>query len=269
MVKLKIDNRVVEAEEGAVLIDVIRESGTEVPSMCYLKGNDHFTSCMVCVIRERNSDKLRPSCSVKVEEGMDIITLDDEIREARKTALELILSEHVGDCEAPCQITCPAHMDIPLMNRLLAAGKFSEALLVVKKDIALPAVLGRICPAPCEGACRRKPMDGAVSICLLKRYAGDHDLESEASWLPERAPSSGKNVAVVGAGPAGLAAAYHLSLLGHDCVVIDRNGSAGGSMRKEVPGDELPPEVLEREVALIRKAGVKFRPSGLGGSHGR
>jgi ferredoxin len=258
MVKLKIDGREIGVEQGAVLIDVIRENGTEVPSMCYLPGMDHFTSCMVCVVKERANGKLIPSCSLKAEEGMDIITWDDEIREARKTALDLMLSEHVGDCEAPCQVTCPAHMDIPLMNRLLAGGKFSEALQVVKKDIALPAVLGRICPAPCEGACRRKPMDGSVSICLLKRYAGDHDLEGVDPWQPERAISTGKKVAVLGAGPAGLAAAYHLSLHGHEVMVVDRNKKAGGSMRKEVPAGELPMEVLDREVEQIARAGVKF-----------
>ena len=258
MVKLKIDKKVVEAKEGAPLIDVIRGTGTEVPSMCYLEGMDHFTSCMVCVVKERNSGRLIPSCSRTVEEGLDIITLDHEIEEARKTALDLMLSEHVGDCEAPCQVTCPAHMDIPLMNRLLARGEFSGALQVVKKDIALPAVLGRICPAPCEGACRRKPMDGAVSICLLKRFAGDHDLAMESPWVPERVAATGKKVAVVGAGPAGLAAAYHLSLLGHDCVVLDRNSRAGGSLRKEVPREELPMEVLDNEIEGIKRAGVSF-----------
>jgi ferredoxin len=258
MVKLKIDNREIKAEQGATLINVIRGCGVEVPSMCYLEDMDHFTSCMICVVKERSSGKLIPSCSLKVEEGMDIISMDGEVREARKTALDLMLSEHVGDCEAPCQVTCPAHMDIPLMNRLLAKGKFSEALKVVKRDIALPAVLGRICPAPCEGACRRKPMDGAVSICLLKRFAGDHELEREIPWVPERATGTGKKVAVIGAGPAGLAAAYHLSLLGHDCVVLDRNSKAGGSIRKEVPPEELPMDVLDREVEQIARAGVTF-----------
>jgi NADPH-dependent glutamate synthase beta subunit-like oxidoreductase/ferredoxin len=259
MIKLKIDNREVEADEGTALIKVIRDGGTEVPSMCYLEDMDHFTSCMVCVVKEQSSGKLIPSCSRKAEDGMDIITMDDEVREARKTALELMLSEHVGDCEAPCQLTCPAHMDIPLMNRLLGQGKFSEALQVVKKDIALPAVFGRICPAPCEGACRRKPIDGAVSICLLKRYAGDHELEQNPPWIPERAPLTGKKVAVVGAGAAGLAAAYHLSLLGHECTVWDRNHTAGGSMRKEVTEDQLPGKVLDMEIDRISAAGVAFK----------
>lgn len=258
MVKLKIDHREVEVEAGMPLIKAIRETGVEVPSMCYLPGEEHFSSCMLCVVKDQATGNLIPSCSREVEEGMDIISDDGEVKEARKTALELLLSEHVGDCEAPCQVTCPAHMDIPVMNRLLAAGRFREALQVVKKDIALPAVLGRICPAPCEGACRRVPMDGAVSICLLKRFAGDHDLEQGEPWMPEMAPSTGKRVTIIGAGPAGLAAAWHLALRGHHCTVVDRNPVAGGSLRKEVNESELPGEVLDREIGLIQKAGVAF-----------
>jgi NADPH-dependent glutamate synthase beta subunit-like oxidoreductase len=258
MVKLKIDNRVVAAKEGAVLMEVIRGTGVEVPSMCYLEGEAHFTSCMVCVVKDRKSGKLIPSCSLSAEDGMDIVSGDEEVIAARKTALELLLSEHVGDCEAPCQVTCPAHMDIPLMNRLLARGEFDEALKVVKKDIALPAVLGRICQAPCEGACRRKGIDEAVSICLLKRYAGDADLAQDESWMPPKEDSSGKDVTVIGSGPAGLAAANHLALKGHRVVLIDRNKLAGGSLRKEVPAEELPMEVLDKEIELIRSTGVEF-----------
>ena len=259
MIKLKIDNRELEVEAGSVLIEVIRESGVEVPSMCYLKGLPHFSSCMVCVVKDRVSGKLLPSCSMGVQEGMDIISGDEEVLEARKTALELLLSEHVGDCEAPCQVTCPAHMDIPLMNRLLARGEFAEALKVVKKDIALPSVLGRICPAPCEGACRRKSIDEAVSICLLKRAAGDADLGLDHSWIPEKAPETGKKLSVIGAGPAGLAAAWHLVLRGHGVRLIDRHDRAGGSLL-QLGEDELPAEILQKELALLKRAGVVFQP---------
>ena len=259
MVKLKIDNREVEAAGDRVLMEVIRDQGIEVPSMCYLEELEHFTSCMLCVVKDRKSGKIIPSCSIQAEEGMDIISMDDEIKEARKSALELLLSEHVGDCEAPCQVSCPAHMDIPLMNRLLAAGKFHEALRVVKKDIALPSVLGRICTAPCEGACRRRSVDQAVSICLLKRYAGDHELEGETYWKPEVAPDTGKKVTIIGAGPAGLAAAYYLALKGHRCTVVDRNRIAGGSLCKEVPEEELPAAVLQQEIDQIAAAGVGFQ----------
>jgi NADPH-dependent glutamate synthase beta subunit-like oxidoreductase len=258
MVKLKIDQREVEVARGRLLMEVIRESGIEVPSMCHLENAEHFTSCMVCVVKDRLSGKILPSCSREAEDGMDIISMDEEVQEARKTALELLLSEHVGDCEAPCQISCPAHMDIPLMNRLLAQGKFAEALQVVKKDIALPSVLGRICSAPCEGACRRRSLDEAVSICLLKRFAGDEDLSGEEPWQANPSPGSGKKVAIIGAGPAGLAAAYYLALKGHQCQVIDRNGKPGGSLCKEVGEEVLPADVLQKEIDLIGAAGVNF-----------
>ncbi len=255
MIKIKIDNREVELAEGRTLIEVLREQGIDVPSLCYMKELPGFTSCMLCLVKERSSGKLIPSCSLKAQEGMDIISEDEEVSEARRVALELLLSEHVGDCEAPCQISCPAHMDIPLMNRLLAQGKFDEALEVVRRDIALPSVLGRICTAPCEGACRRRPMDGAVSICMLKRYAGD---VGTSPVLKEK--STGKKVAVIGAGPAGLAAAYYLALRGHAVKLLDRNAEAGGSLLKETTVEDLPREVLQREVEHILSCGVEFAP---------
>ena len=240
------------------MLAAARMGGAEIPTMCYREGKPHFTSCMICMVKDSKTGSLFPSCSVKAEEGMEIITRDAEIETSRRMALELLLSEHVGDCEAPCQVTCPAHMDIPLMNRLLAEGDFSSALEVVKRDIALPAVFGRVCPAPCEGACHRKTVDSAVSICLLKRYAGDHGAAGEQAFIPEKVPSTGKRVVIVGAGPAGLAAAYYLQLRGHACAVYDRREKPGGKLWLEVEKGALPAEVLDREVDMIRGLGVAF-----------
>ncbi|MEX0982625.1 MAG: FAD-dependent oxidoreductase [Bacteroidales bacterium] len=258
MPKIKIDNIEVNVPEGVSVLGAARMKGIDIPSICYREGKPHFTSCMICMVKDKKTGKLFPSCSVKAIGGMDIITRDEEVEESRRMALELLLSEHVGDCEAPCQITCPAHMDIPLMNRLLAEGKFSEALQVVKQDIALPAVFGRICPAPCEGACHRKQVDSAVSICLLKRYAGDHELEGATPWRPDKAPGTGKSIAIIGAGPAGLAAAYYLQLRGHQCAIYDRRKLPGGSLWREVEQGILPEEVLAREVGIIRDLGAQF-----------
>ncbi len=258
MPKIKINDIEVNVPEGVSVLSAARMKGIDIPSICFREGKPHFTSCMICMVKDRKTGKLFPSCSVNAVEGMEVITRDDEVVESRRMALELLLSEHVGDCEAPCQITCPAHMDIPLMNRLLAEGKFSEALEVVKQDIALPAVFGRICPAPCEGACRRKQVDSAVSICLLKRYAGDHDLEGATPFLPEKAPSTGKKIAVIGGGPAGLSAAYYLQQRGHQCEIYDRRKFAGGKLWLEVEKGKLPEEVLAREVGIIHDLGAAF-----------
>jgi NADPH-dependent glutamate synthase beta subunit-like oxidoreductase/ferredoxin len=258
--KIILNNKEVNVPEGLSVMGAARLTGIDIPSLCYRKGKPHFTSCMICMVKDAKTGKLIPSCSVNTEEGMEIITRDEEIEESRRMALELLLSEHVGDCEAPCQVTCPAHMDIPLMNRLLAEGKFSEALMLVKKDIPLPSVFGRICPAPCEGACHRKSVDTAVSICLLKRYAGDHDFTGEGPWIPAKASPTGKKVAIIGAGPAGLAAAYYLQLFGHQCDVYDRHEKPGGSLWKEVESGILPLEVLRNEIGVIEKLGAWFYP---------
>jgi NADPH-dependent glutamate synthase beta subunit-like oxidoreductase/ferredoxin len=257
--KLVIDNCEVEVAEGATILDAVRKLGIEVPTMCFSEGHKPLTSCMLCVVKVSGSNSLVPACGAVVREGMRVESDCEEVRQARKMALELLLSDHVGDCMGPCQVTCPARMNIPLMIRQISAGKIRDAIATVKKDIALPAVLGRICPKPCERACRRAVFDEAVSICLLKRYVADKDLQSGNPYLPVCKPRQGKRVAIVGAGPAGLAAAYYLQQDGYDCTVFDEHEKPGGMLRYAVPQNQLSADVLEAEVALIEKLGVEFQ----------
>jgi len=258
MLKLKINNTQIEVPEGTTVMEAAKMAGFEIPSMCYKKGYSNHPSCMICMVKDNFSNKLFPSCAVAVAEGMHIITMDDEIREARKDALELLMSDHVGDCEAPCRIGCPAFMDIPKMNRLITSGQFDEALKIVKQEIALPLILGYVCPAPCEKVCRRAPIDQAVSICQLKKFVAAEDLNGEQIWSPPKEKSSGKKVAIIGSGPAGLACAFHLAQNGHHCVVFDKNENAGGSLQ-DVPNNILPAEVLKSEIDFIENYGIEFR----------
>ncbi len=254
-VKLRIDGREVEVAAGTSVMKAALVAGVRIPALCWDDELDHFTSCMLCLVKDHQAGKLFPSCSVVAAPGMEIITEDEEIREARQTALELLLSDHLGDCEAPCQVACPAHMNIPLMNRLIASGLWEEALRMVKRDIALPAVLGRICPAPCEGACHRKTVDEPVSICLLKRAVADH---SDLHPYPP-APMGGKTAAIIGAGPAGLAAAYYLRLKGIAPTLFDKDDKPGGLLRSAIAKEMLPPEVLDREILSLLNTGILFR----------
>lgn len=271
MPKLIIDNREVGVDDGATVLDAAEELGIEIPTMCFLKGCKSSTSCMVCVVKVDGLANLVPACGTVAEEGMRVESNCEEVRQARKAALELLLSDHVGDCIGPCQITCPARMNIPLMIRQIAAGELRDAIATVKKDIALPAVLGRICPKPCERACRRNACDEAVSICLLKRYAADVDLQSANPYMPACKPVRNKRVAIIGAGPAGLAAAYYLRRDGFNCTVFDDHEKPGGALRYAVSQEELARpatpafdqtrlrRVLDKEIALIEKLGVKFQ----------
>ena len=259
VVRVKIDNRKIEVAAGSTILDAAEKLGIEVPTMCFMKGCEALTSCMVCLVEVAGREDFLPACGTIVEDGMSIMTDTELVREARKTALELLLSDHAGDCMGPCQVACPAKMDIALMIRQIAAGRLDDAIVTVKRDIALPAVLGRICPAPCEKVCRRGALDEAVSICLLKRYVADVDLESDRPYVPVCEPAKNKTVAIVGAGPGGLAAAYYLLQAGYSCTVFDEHEKPGGMLRYGVPEDKLPRDVLDAEIAIIEKLGATFR----------
>ncbi|HUT58652.1 MAG TPA: FAD-dependent oxidoreductase [Phycisphaerae bacterium] len=256
---MTIDSRQVEVPEGATVLEAARKLGIDIPTMCFMEGLAPSTSCMVCVVKWVGQDRLVPACAAPAVDGMVIESESDEVRQARQAALEILLSDHLGDCEAPCQSACPAHMNIPLMIRQIARGRMPQAIATVKADIALPAVLGRICPAPCEKACRRGARDAPVGICLLKRYAADADLVAGRPHSPACRPPSGRKVAIVGAGPTGLAAAYYLHQAGHACTVFDDHDQPGGMLRYGVDEARLPRDVLDAEIATIAGLGAEMR----------
>ena len=255
--KILIDNRPIEVDPGTTVLQAAELLGIRIPTMCYREGNTNHPSCMVCMVRDLNSRKMIPSCAMPVSESMNIETHSPEIREIRREALELLLGDHVGDCEAPCRLSCPAFMNIPLMNRLIAGGYFQEALDIVREEIALPLILGYICPAPCEKACHRKSVDEAVSICLLKRSAADDDTRRKKNLLPP-VHFSGKHVAVIGSGPAGLTAAFYIRRMGHECIIFEKDVKAGGALRYRIPGEKLPREALDAELEGLVRMGIKI-----------
>ncbi len=255
MPKLTIDQREVEVPPGATILDAAWKLGIDIPALCFLEGHEPSASCLCCLVKVNGNGRLVPSCATLAEEGAKIESETPEIHSARRKSLELLLSDHLGDCLAPCYLACPAQMDIPQMLRQISSGDMRGAIATIKRDIALPAVLGRICPAPCEKICRRRDLDAAVAICLLKRYAADVDLASGDPYKPPCLPDSGKKVAIIGAGPTGLAAAYYLAQSGHACTVFDENDRPGGRLWLETAPKDLPREVLKAEISQITRLG--------------
>ncbi|MBN1127251.1 MAG: (2Fe-2S)-binding protein [Sedimentisphaerales bacterium] len=258
MITLTIDNQTVQVEPGTTILQAAARLGIHIPAMCYREGCEASTSCMVCVVRVNGSAGLVPSCATLANDGMIVESETEAIRNARRTALELLLSDHVGDCMGPCMLGCPATMDIPRMIRQIVDGDMLGAIRTVKRDIALPAALGRVCPAPCEKICRRNQHDGGVAICLLKRYVADIDLQQAEPYVPDCAPAGGKRVAIIGAGPAGLSAAYYLTQKGHACTVYDDQKRPGGGLRAEELRDKLTDGVLYEEIHTLIKTGFAF-----------
>ncbi|MFO7946545.1 MAG: FAD-dependent oxidoreductase [Armatimonadota bacterium] len=259
MPKLTIDGQPVEVEEGATILEAARKLGVSIPTLCHHEGCEPPTSCMVCVVQVNGSEQLVPSCATQAVEGMEIESETDHVRAARRMALELLLGDHTGDCVAPCQIACPAHLDIPGMIGLIQSGRMDEAVALVKERIPLPATLGRICPELCEKACRRGQVDIPVSIRLLKRFVGDYDIHSESRYTPECEPPTDQHVAVIGAGPAGLSAAYYLLQKGHSCTIFDDHEQPGGMLRYGVSDADLPPDILDADIEPIMQMGADFR----------
>jgi len=261
MPTLTIDGQSVEVPPGTSVLGAARLLGIDIPTLCYLEGYEPSTSCQICMVKLRNPDRLVPSCGTMAADGMVVESQTEELFHIRRTALELLLSDHVGDCLAPCQFACPAHMDIPLMLREITEQKLREAIVTVKETIALPAVLGRVCPKPCEKGCHRADANGAVAVCGLKRFVADVDLASGQPYLPPCDPPSGKSVAIVGAGPTGLSAAYYLRRRGHAVTVFDDQPHPGGRLRHETTPQELPRDVLDAEIATILALGIDLRPN--------
>jgi NADPH-dependent glutamate synthase beta subunit-like oxidoreductase len=158
-----------------------------------------------------------------------------------------------------CVIACPARIDIPGYLRLIAQGKVNEAYALIREKVPFPGILGRVCTRPCEDACRRGDVfNQPIAICALKRYVTDN-----AQGVPEQVSriggDTGHRVAIVGAGPAGLTAAFYLRKKGHQVTVFEARSAPGGMMRSGIPDYRLPPEVVEKEIKQILNLGIELQ----------
>ncbi|MDO8785254.1 MAG: FAD-dependent oxidoreductase, partial [Syntrophales bacterium] len=160
--------------------------------------------------------------------------------------------------EAPCKEACPAGIDIPRYIRSIREGKFDNALAVIREKIPFPSVCGRVCFRPCEVVCQARYLGGPVGVNALKRFVAEQVPVKPAEGASFVKPS-GKRVAIVGSGPAGLTAAYYLAKLGHGVTVFEKLPEAGGTMRFGIPAYRLPIDVLNSEIDAIIKIGVEIK----------
>jgi formate dehydrogenase major subunit len=258
-VTLTIDGREVSVEHGTTILDAARAIGIRIPTLCHVDGIEPSASCFLCAVEVEGRSTLAPSCAMPATHGMVIQTQSETVRDSRRMALELLFSDHVGDCVGPCRTGCPARLDIPGFITLLTEDDERRAAEVVADHLTLPASLGRICPRYCEQQCRRCEVGEPISIAHLHRFVADGDLASSSPYLPKKAAATGKTVAIVGAGPAGLTAAHNLLRRGHGAVLFDAHPEPGGMLRYGIPAFRLPRRVLDQEIATVRALGGDFR----------
>jgi NADPH-dependent glutamate synthase beta subunit-like oxidoreductase/Pyruvate/2-oxoacid:ferredoxin oxidoreductase delta subunit/ferredoxin len=379
-IKLNIDGREVETQQGKSILEASLEAGIYIPYLCYHPDLSSTGDCRLCVVEVEGMDELAISCTTPATDGMTVRTKTAKLAGARRQAMEAILAGHPADCGTcikylncelqslkqyisdeeykvkgharlfavdssnplftidpnkcvmctrcvrackelrgvgilmekkkadesyigtaddlslaqagcrfcgacaevcpsgaimdnpeltkgknrktallPCRYTCPAEIDVPGYLRFISEKDYSSATAVIREKVPFPGVLGYVCDRPCEDVCRRGEINQAISIRELKRFAAEHDETKLYEMNSNKKPATGKRAAVIGAGPAGLTAAYYLAKQGHEITVFEALPVAGGMLRCGIPEYRLPREALDSEIKYIENTGVEIK----------
>ena len=252
-----IDGVKVVAEPSDTILTSATRAGVEIPTLCFDKRTAIYGACGLCLVEVEGVPKLLRACSARPQEGYVVHLHTERVDRARKTALELLLSDHTGDCRGPCKLNCPAMTDCQKYVGEIREGRYKDAVSTIYEAFPLPASIGRVCPHPCEDACRRKMVEEPISIAFLKAFAADKIEADGDPYEVQCEPETGKRVAIIGGGPAGLTAAYFLRRYGHAVTIYDKQPKLGGMLRYGIPEYRLPKAVLDREIQIILDAGVE------------
>lgn len=259
-IRVLLNGREVYGYPGQTILDLCKDCGVDIPFLCYDPHLSTHGGCSVCLVEVKGAKALVRACSNKISQGMEIYTNTERTIAARRTALELLLSDHVGDCRPPCTLACPARGDVQGYVNLAASGFYKEALDLLHENVTLPASIGRICPAPCQEKCRRNFVDEEpVSIREIKRFVGDWAIENGMLGHIDEIQENGHSVAIVGGGPAGLSAAFFLRKKGYAVTIFEKESHLGGMMRYGIPEYRLPRDILQKEIDWLLSWGIKVQ----------
>ncbi len=260
-VTLTIDGHEIVAEKDLTILEVAKRSDITIPTLCYVKGKSSDNPCEICVVEVAGNDELMRSCVTLAREGMEIQTASEAVIAHRQERLAVISETHFGDCKAPCNLTCPGQINVQGYIAHVAKGEYEEALRLVMERNPVPFSVGRVCPRFCETRCRRLLVDEPVSINHLKRFVADWCMSHEIDLKIPKDKPTGKRIAVIGGGPAGLTAAWFLTLKGHDVTIFEAAPKLGGALRYGFPDYKIPREIVDYEVNTILRMGINIRLS--------
>ncbi len=193
MARIKINSREFDFRDGLTVLEAAREAGFQIPSLCHNSRLPHYTSCMVCMVKDNRNGSFFASCSLTVRDGLDIDVSSEDVISLRHKALELLFSEHRAECEAPCKVVCPAGYNIPLFNRHLAARDTENAVALTATEVGAGDIACEKCAGYCENACRRKKIDNPVSIRNMKLFIYNSFISGTRGQMQEDDQSGEKN----------------------------------------------------------------------------
>ena len=262
-VAVTIDGQEVACDRGDTILDAAQRVGIHIPTLCYEPRLPATAACRMCIVEVEGARKMVPSCSAAVADGMVVKTSTEKVRAMRHLYLELLLSDHNSFCTPPCRDACPTHIKIPQFLDYIAHKDYKNGVRKLREDLPFPAMLGRVCPRPCEGPCRRQLVEHPITICQLHRFMADQTIDEEQTGellLPvEPKADTGKKIAIVGGGPAGLAAAFYARLEGHSVKIFEALPKPGGMLRYGIPSYRLPRDLLDKEINVLWRMGVELQ----------
>ena len=257
--KIKINGTSVEAKTGITILEAARQADIYIPTLCHVDGKTSEVPCELCVVEVTGKDGLVRSCTTKIMKDMEVTTESEAIAEHRKNRLSVYAETHFGDCKAPCNLTCPGQINVQGYISHIAKGQYEESVRLIMERNPFPFSVGRVCPRFCETRCRRILVDEPVSINHLKRFVADWCMTNKVDLKIPRDALTGKKIAVIGGGPAGLSGAYFLAQKGHDVTVFEAASKLGGMLRYGFPEYKIPKEILDYEINTILKMGIAVK----------
>jgi ferredoxin len=249
---ISIDGKPAEAAPGETILQAARRIGLDIPTLCHLEKCGPLTSCLVCLVKvvANGQGRFVPSCATRAVPGMVVESETEEVHEARRTALELLFSDHVGDCLSPCQRLCPLQLNIPVMIRQIQAGRLAEAIGTMRQALPLAGALGRLCHHPCEQGCRRGAFDEPAAVREMERFLTEHDFKEDGKETGEAMRQSQAVGRAVPCPPSNIGNGINVAL-------PSRGGQ--GTARPTIPG----PAAAHRRSVVVVGAG----PCGLTAAH--